>query len=183
MRRLTKNQLLESNSSSIQFADYASENVIEGVKLIPLTSFPAEDGDLSEIFRITKKGTIEQCPDFKIAQMNRVRHNAGAKKAWHLHLKQDELWYVSPYDHLFVGLWDVRKNSKTKDLTMRVILGGTKSSLLFIPRGVAHGTANFIERPVDLLSITNKHFIINAPDELRMPWDALGKDFWEPLRD
>lgn len=183
MARLNKKGLIDTISSFIQVADYSSDKIIEGVKFISLVNYPADDGDLSEIFRITQSGAIESFSDFKIAQLNRIRHNTGAVKAWHIHLNQDEIWYISPYDHLFVGLWDVRKKSQTANLTMRIILGGAVSSLLFIPKEVAHGSANFTERPVDLYSMANNHFNPQKPDEIRVPWDAIGKQFWEPLKD
>lgn len=183
MQTLRNSGIKEELRKKIFTADYTPEPIIEGVKIITLANHIAEDGDLSEIFRVKPNGELEQFPKFKLVQMNRIQHIAGAIKAWHLHYKQDEVWYVAPSAHLFVGLWDVRKDSKTVDITMRVVLGGSSSPLLFIPRGVAHGSANFTTTPVDLLSLVNKHFDRKNPDEMRLPWDSLGKNFWEPLKD
>lgn len=107
----------------------------------------------------------------------------GSIKAWHLHFKQDFVWYISPFDHLFVGLWDLRKNSKTKGKTMRIVLGFGKSELLFIPKGVAQGSSVFQSNPLDLYVFVNKKFNINHPDEKRLPWDSLGEDFWKAKKD
>lgn len=155
---------------------------IGGIKLIDFKSIPGEQGDLSEILHL-EKGKIKEIPGFEVLQINRTRLLPGSVKGWHLHLKQDFVWYVSPFDHLFVGLWDVRKNSKTKDKTMRIVLGAGKSQLLFIPKGVAQGSAVFQSKPLDLYVFVNKIFDINNPDERRLPWDSLGKDFWSPKKD
>lgn len=183
MKKISKNYILNEIRNQITTADYAPEKIIDGVKIIELTSHIAEDGDLSEIIRINKDGTLKELPDFKLAQMIRVKHNPNTLKAWHLHYSQDEVWYVAPSDHLFVGLWDIREKSKTAKLTMRVVLGGTRSQLLYIPRGVAHGSANFIQKSVDLYSLLNRHFDPKKPDEMRFAWDSLGKEFWQPLKD
>ncbi|OGH18082.1 MAG: hypothetical protein A3F31_03740 [Candidatus Levybacteria bacterium RIFCSPHIGHO2_12_FULL_38_12] len=156
---------------------------MEGVKIVPLEIYLAEDGDFAEVVRINENGKLEQVPGFKLAQVNRTRLNPGSLKAWHLHLKQDEIWYVIPTGLLFVGLWDIRKDSPTNGVTMRIVLGGGKSSLLFIPQGVAHGSANFSHEEVHLFYFVNKQFNLNNPDEHRIPWDSKGADFWTPERD
>ena len=162
---------------------YKPSPILDGVKLISLHSIPAEEGDLSEIVRVNMSGEISSIPGFKFAQLNRTRLIPHSVKAWHLHFKQDFVWYVNPYDHLFVGLWDLRKNSKTEGKTMRLILGGGRSQLLFIPHGVAQGSSVFQNKPVDLFVFSNTKFDINNLDEKRLPWDSKGKNFWLPKRD
>lgn len=173
----------ESVSQKVYTQSYSPKPIIEGVKIIPLEKHLAEDGDFAEIIRLDEKGELEKVSGFKLAQANRTRLNPGSLKAWHLHLDQDEIWYVIPTGLLFVGLWDVRKDSSTNGKTMRVVLGGGKSSLLFIPGGVAHGSANFSSDDVHLLYFVNKHFDPAKPDEHRIPWDSKGANFWTPQRD
>ena len=183
MKKILKNNILKEIRKQITTADYTPEKNIAGVKFIELENHVLEEGDLSEIIRINRDGTLLQLPDFKLAQINRVKQIPGSIKAWHLHFNQDEVWYVSPSQHLFVGLWDIRKNSETANLSMRLILGGGKSSLIYIPRGVAQGSANFSQYPTDLYSIVNRIFNPKKPDELRLPWDSLGEEFWQALKD
>lgn len=166
--------------SKIKFRDYSSAPTIQGVKIVLLTNHAEEDGDFCEVARFSPRNTLEAFPGYRVAQINRTKHYPGTVKAWHLQLKQDMIWHVSPSDHLFVGLWDVRKDSRTKDVKMRIILGDGFSKLLFIPRGVAHGTANFLKSSVDLYYFTNQTFDIKNPDEKRLPWDILGSTFWTP---
>lgn len=156
---------------------------IEGIKIIDIPYFVGEQGDFSEIVRINDDGELTQIPGFKVAQVNRTRLIPGSIKAWHLHFRQTEVWHVLPSSELFVGLWDIRRDSPTSGTTMRIAMGGGKSQLLFIPKGVAHGSANFSNNPSELLYIVNHQFDIKNPDERRIPWDSLGSDFWTPLKD
>jgi len=182
-KSLTPNELLPEISNKIYIQDYSSKATIDGVKIINLTAFVNEDGDFSEVMRLNSQGQPEKIPDFQIAQINRSKLNPGTIKAWHIHLKQDEIWYVAPQDELLLGLWDVRQKSSSRNLTMRIMLGGGVSRLVYIPRGVAHGAANFNRHPVQIYYLVSAKFNLRDPDERRLPWDSLGADFWQPKKD
>lgn len=169
--------------SKIHTQDYSPKKQIEGVRIVEVKNFEGEEGDLSEVIKVNDKGELEGFPGFKLAQVNRTKNFPGTVKAWHIHLEQDEIWYLPPSYHLIVGLWDIRKNSKTKDVVQRVVLGGGKSKLLFIPKGVAHGSVNVLNTAIELFYFTNKRFNISNPDEKRLPWDSKGADFWDVLKD
>jgi len=182
MKLLKNSDIYEDARKVLYPADYTEEECLDGVKIINLNSIPAEEGDFAEILRI-KNGLLENIKGFKLAQINRTTLVPGSIKAWHLHYKQDEIWYVSPMGHLLAGLWDVRKSSSTSGKTMRIVLGGGTSRMLFIPRGVAHGSAIFSSSPVELYVFVNQQFNLKHHDEKRIPWDSLGKEFWRPKRD
>lgn len=155
---------------------YEETRTIADVKLVDFNLHTDDGGDFHEIARIT--GNQSNILDgFEIRQINRSRFNPGLVKAFHLHLNQDEVWAVHPLDRLLVGLVDARKESTTEGVSMRVVLGGGKSKFLYIPRGVAHGGMALEGKPVDVVYIMNQHF--TGEDELRLPWDLLGKEFWE----
>lgn len=162
---------------------YSPKPTIEDVKIATITKYVVEDGDFAEILRINSQQEAEQFPGFKIAQINRTKLFPKSVKAWHVHFNQDEIWYVTPSDHIFVGLWDIRKDSKTNGLVSRIPLGGGNSQLLFVPKGVAHGVSNFLDRPVDLFYFVNQQFDRQNPDEKRLAWDIQGADFWQPTKD
>lgn len=183
MTKIDINDINSELHSEVKVQDYSKKEVIEGVKIVNLNDITDEVGDFCEILRIDSKGELELFPGFKLAQINRTRLLPGSVKAWHLHFKQDELWYVPPLFHLFVGLWDVREKSPTKGATMRIALGDGKSRLLYIPKGVAHGSAVFSTEPVNLYYFVNQQFNIKDPDERRIRWDYLGAEFWTPQRD
>lgn len=167
----------------VYLQNYGPKKVIEDIKVINVKCHLEDDGDFSEILKFNQKQELEEFPGFKIAQINRSSLFPGTIKAWHLHFQQNEIWYVPSQFHLVVGLWDVRKNSKSSGVTIKLVLGGSKSSLLYIPKGVAHGAFNNFQETVGLLYIVDNVFIPDRPDEYRLPWDALGSDFWLPERD
>jgi len=170
-------QLLDIKYQSItKLQDYSRRPVIEGVKIINLKMFNDEGGDFTELCRI-EEGCLESFPEFTVKQMNYSTIMPKAIKAFHVHLHQDDIWYVPPASRILVGLKDLRKNSPTKELIMRLVLGAHTSKLLYIPHGIAHGTANVWNQPATLIYMVNQ--IFTPEDELRLPFDLLGKDFWK----
>jgi dTDP-4-dehydrorhamnose 3,5-epimerase-like enzyme len=155
---------------------YEERKSVADVKLIDFNFYADDGGDFHEIARISGN-TTNLLDGFQIRQINRSRFNPGLVKAFHLHLRQDEVWAVHPLDRLLVGLIDVRKGSATEGESMRLVLGGGKAKFLYIPRGVAHGGMALEGKPVDVVYIMNEHF--SGQDELRLPWNTLGDDFWE----
>ena len=162
---------------------YKTETRIEGVSFLDITDHIGEDGNFCEVLRLDETGHLEGFPNFQLAQMNRTTQLGGTIKAWHLHYKQDELWYVPPPYTIFLGLWDLRKNSPTKGVANRVVLDGNRPQIVYIPHGVAHGSTVYEQDSVNLYYFINRKFDISNPDEQRIPWDYLGADFWKPKRD
>lgn len=180
---MTLDDIDESVRSKVYTQDYSPKQMIDGVKVIQLKHAVGEEGDFSELMRLNEKGEFDQIPGFSVQQINRSTQFPGSTKAWHMHLKQDELWYVPEESHLMAGLWDLRKDSKTRGMTNRIVLGGSTHRLLYIPRGVAHGSVNFSKDLGIIIYFMNGHFDKEKPDEHRIPWDSLGADFWKPERD
>ena len=183
MDNLSENDIDETILPKIYTQSYTKKALIDGVLHIPLKNYVGEDGSLAEILKVSETGEVEQLKQFKIVQINSTMLTPGTIKGWHLHLKQNDLWYVMPTSHLIVCLWDVRKNSPTKGTVMRFALGEGNAQILFIPKGVAHGAANFSQKNAEVLYFVDQKFDINNPDEKRIPWNALGDDFWNPQKD
>lgn len=177
-KRLSLQHIDKKVRSLIYEEDHRKDVLIEGVKMIPLKNHVVEDGDFSELITLNEKGEFDAVPGFKFTQLNRTRLLPHSVKAWHLHLFKDEIWYIAPIFQLFVGLWDVREKSKTKGKTMRLSLGGGSSHLLYIPAGVAKGSANFTYKEINLYFFVNKRYDTSDPDEKRLRWDILGEEFW-----
>ncbi len=180
--KLTLNDIDTNYVKKVYDQKYYKKRKIDGVKIIPVYNIPSEEGDFSEVVRF-QKGEAKLIPGFSIEQINRTRLLPNSIKAWHLHFKQDYIWYVSPFSHLIVGLWDMRKKSKTKGEVMRFVMGSGASQLLYIPHGVAQGCMVVSNEPVDLYIFTNLQFDLKNLDEHRLSWDSLGSDFWKPQRD
>ncbi len=168
--------LIPEAKNALQTQQY-EKKLIDGVKILQLPKYLTEDGSFSELMRFSDQGIFTALPEFRIAQINRSIMLPGTVKAWHLHFNQDELWNVSARTHLLLGLWDVREDSPTKGISMRIPLSSEK--LVYIPRGVAHGAANHMTHATEILYFVNNQYNKEAPDEQRLPWDSIGKDFWE----
>lgn len=179
---LTHNDIDKKFRGKVFAQDYSKKPAIEGVLVKEILNFVGEDGDLSELVRLTPTGELEGYPGFQVRQINRSKMMPGAIKAWHLHFRQDEIQTVNPEDHLIIGLWDVREKSPTKGQTMKLVLGGGKAHRIFIPRGVAHGYMNVSPKPATILYFVTEQFNIEDVDERRLPWNSV-KDFWEPTHE
>ena len=179
MKNLSLNDILLKLKQEIYIQDYSKKKAIDGVKIIEVKKWIGEDGTFEELARINESGALEGFPDFKVKQINRSKILAGSVKAWHIHFKQEDVWYVPAEDHMILGIWDLRNDSDTKDVKMRVIMGGGSTKLVLIPRGVAHGVVNVAKKPGTILYFVNEQFDSSDPDEKRLKWDAAGADFWK----
>ncbi len=180
---LTKDDIDKTVQSKVYTQSYGEKQSINGVQLLSVKHVVTEDGDFSELLRLPENGVFDQVPGFVLRQVNRSLLYPNSIKGWHLHLSQDELWYVPTNSHLIIGLWDVRSASKTKGVSVKVAMGGGKESLLFIPHGVAHGCVNVSSKPATVFYFANQTFNKDNPDEQRLPFDALGADFWQAKKD
>jgi dTDP-4-dehydrorhamnose 3,5-epimerase len=180
---LTRDSIDPTLISRITVQDYAPKPVIDGVQIVELKNMIGEDGDMTELSRLDEQGRLVAFPQFQLKQINRSVLIPQAIKAFHLHFAQDDIWHVLATDRLTVGLWDVRKDSATKGVVQKLTLGGGKSHLVFIPRGVAHGVVNHTLTHATLLYFVNNHFNPHHPDEQRLPWNSLGDHFWDAPRE
>jgi len=183
MKKLTLADINQKFVDKVTVQNYQSRKKIKGVKIVPIKIHSGEDGTFEELLRVNGQGVVESLPGFKVRQINRSEILPGKIKGWHLHFNQEDVWYLSPRDHVMVGLWDLRKDSPTKNLKMRVVMGANHSQLLFIPRGVAHGVVNLGEKKATIIYFINQQFNPQHPDEQRLPWDSAGADFWQPRRE
>lgn len=179
MNALTDDAIDQTLRDKVYEQDYSPKPAIDGVKVLKFKNFVGENGDFTELMRLNQSGESEMLPGFKPRQINRSKQYDKAIKAWHLHYNQDEIWYVPPDEHLLLGLWDVREGSKTKGILQKIPLGGGNSIAVYIPRGVAHGAANFSGKKANVYYFVNNQFNPEHPDEHRLPWDAAGAEFWE----
>jgi dTDP-4-dehydrorhamnose 3,5-epimerase len=157
---------------------YGSEAVIQGVEFSELRLHGDVGGDFCEIARLTAQGQLQALGGFRPAQCSYSFMEPGTIKAWHLHVRQEDLWFIPPHDRCLVGLLDVREDSKTYGSSLRFVMGAGRARLLLIPRGVAHGIANLTNRPTSMFYFANQTFDRENPDEQRLPWDLLGEEFW-----
>ena len=145
--------------------------MIEGVELKELVTHSDERGFFREIIRVNDDFFKEG-----FGQWSHSLMHLGAAKAWHIHKKQIDWWYVS-LGVLKVALHDTRPESPTYRETMELLMGDHHPSrVLRIPPGVAHG-CKCISGPVHLLYVTSR--IYDPSDEGRIPFDdrTIGYDW------
>jgi dTDP-4-dehydrorhamnose 3,5-epimerase len=162
---------------------YGRPTTIEGVTLTPLARHADDGGNLTELARLTD-GRAEGLDGLTLRQVNYSELAPGTIKAFHVHVRQTDVWYVPPGDRMLVLLLDVRQGSRTEGARMRLVLGDGASRLLRIPPGVAHGVRNLATVPGRVIYFTDLHFSAepSSCDEGRLPWDFVGADVWEVAR-
>jgi len=163
--------------------DYRPRQRIEGVEIVELKRFNDDGGSMTELGRLND-GVHQQLPGFVARQMNYSTMDPLAIKAFHLHKRQTDVWFVPPSDKILLVLADVRAGSATEGQVMRIVLGDGVSRLIRIPPGVAHGCKNL--RPATnstIIYFVDVQFSTDANcDEGRLPWDHFGAQVWDVER-
>jgi dTDP-4-dehydrorhamnose 3,5-epimerase len=170
-----------ANALSVQ--DYAQAPPIQGVEIAELRRFTDDGGAFTELGRLTG-GAHGAFPGFEVRQVNYSEMDPGVIKAFHLHRRQTDVWYVPPDDKMLLVLLDVRAGSPTEGTCRRLVLGGGTSRLVRIPPGVAHGVRNIASARGRIIYFVDTHFSPDPAqcDEGRLPWDHAGPDVWEISR-
>jgi dTDP-4-dehydrorhamnose 3,5-epimerase len=163
--------------------DYSPKKRIEGVEIVELKRFNDDGGSMTELGRLDG-GIHKQLPGFNVRQVNYSVLEPLAIKAFHLHTRQTDVWYVPPSDKLLLVLADVRQGSPTEGQVMRFVLGDGNSRLVRIPPGVAHGCKNLRPAaPTAILYFVDVQFSVDEScDEGRLPWDHFGTTVWDVER-
>jgi len=162
--------------------DYDGQPEIDGVELVELKRFNDDGGAITELGRLAA-GQHGQLAGFEVKQINYSEVEPGAIKAFHMHERQTDVWYVPPTDKLLVVLHDARKGTPSEGSTMRLILGDGKDRLLRIPPGVAHGCRNIAATKGHIIYMVDVQFSVGDDcDEGRLPWDHVGAEIWEVVK-
>jgi len=176
-------ELNEEARASVTKQDYGPGTPIEGVELVPLRRFNDDGGALTELGRLDG-GLHLGLAGFEVRQVNFSVLDPLSIKAFHLHERQTDVWYVPPADKILLVLCDLRAGSPTEGVRMRIVLGDGNSRLVRIPPGVAHGCRNL--RPTTAGTIVYFVDVQFSPDaegdEGRLPWDHFGAQVWEVER-
>lgn len=176
-------QFTESAQQKYGVQDYGPKRSIEGLQIVQLKRFNDDGGSMTELGRLTD-GKVAGLEGFTARQVNYSVMEPLAIKAFHLHKRQTDVWYVPPSDKLLLVVADVRKGSPTEGLVQRVVLGDGNSRLVRIPPGVAHGAKNLRHAtPSVIIYFVDVQFSIDEHcDEGRLPWDHFGEKVWEVER-
>lgn len=143
--------------------------MINGVKIIELTTHEDDRGFFREIFRFS-----EQFDDTPVGQLSHSQVNEGVIKAWHGHVYQSQWNYVVS-GQIKVALYDNRKESATYKETMEFFAGdGVEPMAYFFPPGVLHGY-KCLRGPMQIMYVTTG--VYDLEDEIRLTSEDLNIDF------
>ena len=183
LENVTVPDLSDDAKRAFSVQSYLPAPAIEGVELLDLRRHADDGGSMTELARLTD-GQADAMAGFTVRQINYSEVEPGVIKAFHLHARQTDVWYVPPADRVLVVLVDVRTGSRTEGALRRLALGNGSSRLLRIPPGVAHGARNLGTATAHIIYFTDVHFSTEPEtcDEGRLPWDFAGAEIWEPTR-
>jgi dTDP-4-dehydrorhamnose 3,5-epimerase len=149
--------------------------MIEGVKVVELTTHEDDRGYLTEIAR--HAGDSE--PHAVVHQFGQVYLVGdpvrGIIRAFHKHLELWDWFFISHGSAKFV-LQDDRPDSRTRGTLMTIMASARKPRLIVVPPGVYHGWMS-LEDDTQMVSTASHTYNHKKPDEVRVPPDAFG-DVW-----
>ncbi len=136
---------------------------IDGVVIKKLTTYPDQRGFFREVVRVSDDFFGEG-----FGQWSHTKSYQGVVKAWHVHQRQVDWWYVAS-GRVKVALYDTRADSPTHGHLMEILLGEEMDpSVLRVPPGVAHGY-RVLSAEAHLFYITSRTY--DPDDEGRLPHD------------
>jgi dTDP-4-dehydrorhamnose 3,5-epimerase len=147
-------------------ADPASADLIEGVRVQPLSIYPDDRGYFLEVQRFGC-GVAASFPP-ESTQVSTAVSFAGTIKAFHYHLRQTDCW-APVKGMLQVALADLRLGSPTFGRRNTMYLGALRPWQALIPPGVAHGYKVIGGEDAVLVYLTNRFY--DPQDEGRIPFD------------
>ena len=150
-----------------------SPAAIRGVVHRPLTSIEDGRGGLTEVWSAGWKQA-------GLVQPKHVYQSAtdyGVVKAWHLHRVHTDQFAVTRGKIQIVCV-DLRRASPTRGRVNTFIFGDRNPGFLLIPPGILHGW-KALSTPEAVVLNMQSH-VYDPADELRLPWDAVLRDVWEP---
>ncbi len=176
-------ELTDAAKRFFALQDYSAAPAIEGVEVVELKRFVDDGGSFMELGRLGG-GLHGALPGFEVKQINYSEMEPGTIKAFHVHRRQTDVWFVPPGDKMLLVLIDVREGSRSRNVERRMILGDGASRLVRIPPGVAHGVKNLATTRGRIIYFVDEQFS-TAPDQCdegRLPWDFAGAAIWDATR-
>jgi len=181
--------ILRSASSSIIIEPYrkplmtlttdshADLKLPAGVRLRPLAMNRDPRGVFTEVFR------AEWDTGIRPVQWNVVESRRNVLRGVHVHIRHAD-YLVLLRGSAWIGLRDLRTDSRTEGLATKVAMSGAEMQSIMIPPGVAHGFY-FLEDSVHLYSVSSYWSIDDelgcdwADPALKIPWEISAPELSE----
>lgn len=152
--------------------------VIEGVKCAPLSKNFDSRGWLSEVYRNHFVALDMGAQDFQALQVNAMWSIAGSLRGSHVHLRHSD-YFILLSGYGVLGLFDLRKDSKTYGKSDMISLSMELSGAVLVPPGVVHG----IYFPTDSFLVTIESSYYDPEEEFRVKWNAPQTGIAWPCKD
>jgi dTDP-4-dehydrorhamnose 3,5-epimerase len=137
--------------------------MIQGVEFKELKTHTDERGFFREVLRASDPILAEG-----FAQWSHTMSYTGVAKAWHVHRKQVDWWYLA-VGVIQVCLYDTRPDSPTHGELMTFLMGEQyRPRVVKIPPGVAHGY-RVLDGPAHVFYIVSEEY--DGTDEGRISHD------------
>lgn len=177
-------KLISEIESSLRVQHYGPAEPIDGVQIVELHRFNDDGGSMMELLRFNEPRPAG-LDGFEPQQLNFSVLQPGTTKAFHVHRRQTDVWFVPPEDRILLVLVDVRADSTTSKAVRRMILGDGASRLVRVPPGVAHGCRNLGKDSAAIIYLTDRIFDPDPQrcDEGRLPWDHVGAEIWDVTKE
>lgn len=147
--------------SGVKSVTPGRNELILGVRIRRLPSFPDERGALTEILR----SDDPECEGF--GQLYMTTTYPGVVKGWHLHERQNDM-ICCLSGELKLVLFDAREGSPTQGVVNEIFLGDCNRLLVKVPVGIFHGWKCIGGQAALVLNIPDKVYDYDAPDERRL---------------
>jgi dTDP-4-dehydrorhamnose 3,5-epimerase len=144
-----------------------------GVEVVELRRFDDERGWLVEVYR------DDWLPQPRPVQWMVVACGPSALRGMHVHPRQDDYLALAG-GSVWLGLYDVRRNSPTADTGAMLELGTAFPCAVTIPRGVAHAFLSVV--PATLLVGVNRGYELGV-EQFGCRWDDPGLGLVWPVTD
>ncbi len=102
----------------------------------------------------------------------------GVVKAWHLHRQHTDQFAITR-GKIQVVCADARQKSPTFRQYFSVIAGSHNPLLLKIPPGILHGWKALSVPEAIVVNLQSHAY--DPADEIRLPWDCILQNVWEPI--
>jgi dTDP-4-dehydrorhamnose 3,5-epimerase len=145
---------------------HAAADLIEGVRIDPLTLWPDDRGYFLEVQRMGR-GLAAHFPP-ESTQTSAAFNYPGTIKAFHYHLHQTDYW-TPAMGMMQVALVDLRVGSRTFGVRNTIYAGVLRPWQILIPPGVAHGYKVIGDAPAMLIYVTDRFY--NPEDEGRISYN------------
>jgi dTDP-4-dehydrorhamnose 3,5-epimerase len=153
----------------------SSPELIEGVRIQPLSLYPDDRGYFLEIQRFGH-GLAAHFPA-ESSQISAAMNYPGSIKAFHFHLQQTDC-FTPVKGMLQIALVDLRLGSPTYGRRNTIYSGALRPWQVLIPRGVGHGYKVIGPEPSLLVYMTDRFY--NPKDEGRIAYNDPSINYdWE----